>query len=129
LGCVSQLMGWVGSGHTKWTHGQLCDGAEKVVCPTQTSTNNIGPHSLLQNHSLREKTTKHYQHFERAKSETNNRRVTLACAGGKRLCVRQVSVCLSVCLSRRSIAGKGLDRYLPAPESTSGQRLTVRSDS
>jgi len=55
LGCVSQLMGWVGSGHTKWTHGQLCDGAEKVVCPTQTSTNNIGPHSLLQNHSLREK--------------------------------------------------------------------------
>jgi len=24
LGWVSQLMGWVGSGHTKWTHGQLC---------------------------------------------------------------------------------------------------------
>jgi len=23
LGRVSQLMGWVGSGHTKWTHGQL----------------------------------------------------------------------------------------------------------
>jgi len=23
LGWVSQLMGWVGSGHTKWTHGQL----------------------------------------------------------------------------------------------------------
>ena len=23
LGLVSQLMGWVGSGHTKWTHGQL----------------------------------------------------------------------------------------------------------
>ena len=23
LGCVSQLMGWVGSGHTKWTRGQL----------------------------------------------------------------------------------------------------------
>jgi len=25
LGWVSQLMGWVGSGHTKWTHGQLCN--------------------------------------------------------------------------------------------------------
>jgi len=24
LGWVSQLMGWVGSGRTKWTHGQLC---------------------------------------------------------------------------------------------------------
>jgi len=24
LGWVSQLMGWVGLGHTKWTHGQLC---------------------------------------------------------------------------------------------------------
>jgi len=24
LGWVSQLMGWVGSGHIKWTHGQLC---------------------------------------------------------------------------------------------------------
>jgi len=23
LGWVSQMMGWVGSGHTKWTHGQL----------------------------------------------------------------------------------------------------------
>jgi len=23
LGWVRQLMGWVGSGHTKWTHGQL----------------------------------------------------------------------------------------------------------
>ena len=23
-GWVSQLMGWVGSDHTKWTHGQLC---------------------------------------------------------------------------------------------------------
>jgi len=23
FGWVSQLMGWVGSGHTKWTHGQL----------------------------------------------------------------------------------------------------------
>jgi len=23
MGWVSQLMGWVGSGHTKWTHGQL----------------------------------------------------------------------------------------------------------
>ena len=23
VGCVSQLTGWVGSGHTKWTHGQL----------------------------------------------------------------------------------------------------------
>jgi len=23
LGGVSQLMGWVGSGHAKWTHGQL----------------------------------------------------------------------------------------------------------
>jgi len=22
LGWVSQLMGWVGLGHTKWTHGQ-----------------------------------------------------------------------------------------------------------
>jgi len=29
LGWVSQLMGWVGSGHTKWTHGQLC--AEVLV--------------------------------------------------------------------------------------------------
>ena len=27
LGWVSQPMGWVGSGHTKWTHGQLCRGA------------------------------------------------------------------------------------------------------
>jgi len=26
LGWVSQLMGWVGSGHTKWTHGQLWNG-------------------------------------------------------------------------------------------------------
>ena len=26
LGLVSQLIGWVGSGHTKWTHGQLCEG-------------------------------------------------------------------------------------------------------
>ena len=24
LGWVSQLMGWVGSGHTNWTHRQLC---------------------------------------------------------------------------------------------------------
>jgi len=24
LGWVSQLMGWVGFGHIKWTHGQLC---------------------------------------------------------------------------------------------------------
>ena len=24
LGWVSQLMGWVGSGHTKWTQEQLC---------------------------------------------------------------------------------------------------------
>jgi len=24
LGWVSQLMGWVGSGHTEWTHGKLC---------------------------------------------------------------------------------------------------------
>jgi len=24
LGWVSQLIGWVGLGHTKWTHGQLC---------------------------------------------------------------------------------------------------------
>jgi len=24
LGWVSQLIGWVGSGHIKWTHGQLC---------------------------------------------------------------------------------------------------------
>jgi len=23
LGWVSQLMGWVGSGHTQWTRGQL----------------------------------------------------------------------------------------------------------
>jgi len=23
LGWVSQLMSWIGSGHTKWTHGQL----------------------------------------------------------------------------------------------------------
>jgi len=23
LGWVSQLMGWLGSGHTKWTRGQL----------------------------------------------------------------------------------------------------------
>ena len=28
LGWVSQLMGWVGWGHTKWTHGQLCCGLE-----------------------------------------------------------------------------------------------------
>jgi len=24
LGWASQLMGWFGSGHTKWIHGQLC---------------------------------------------------------------------------------------------------------
>ena len=24
LGWVSQVIGWVGSGHTNWTHGQLC---------------------------------------------------------------------------------------------------------
>jgi len=28
LGWVSQLMGWVGSGHAKWTHGQL------FLCPS-----------------------------------------------------------------------------------------------
>jgi len=27
LGWVSQLMGWVGSGQTKWTHGQLWSNA------------------------------------------------------------------------------------------------------
>jgi len=32
LGWVSQLMGWVGSGQTKWTHGQLCGGG--VSYPT-----------------------------------------------------------------------------------------------
>ena len=34
LGWVSQLMGWVGSGHTKWTHGQFwfMVVSVKVVC-------------------------------------------------------------------------------------------------
>ena len=31
LGCVNQLMGWVGSGHTKWTHGRLCDKPVETV--------------------------------------------------------------------------------------------------
>jgi len=31
LGWVSQLMGWVGSGHTKWTHGQLWYGVMMQV--------------------------------------------------------------------------------------------------
>ena len=31
LGWVSQLMGWVGSGHTKWTHGQLCTNSNAAV--------------------------------------------------------------------------------------------------
>jgi len=32
LGWVNQLMGWVGSGHTKWTRGQLWS-----VCPLVTT--------------------------------------------------------------------------------------------
>ena len=31
LSWVCQLMGWVGSGHTKWTHGQLCDNNRACV--------------------------------------------------------------------------------------------------
>jgi len=31
LGWVSQLMGWVESGHTKWTHGQLWRALPLVV--------------------------------------------------------------------------------------------------
>jgi len=32
LGWVSQLMGWVASGHTKWTHGQLWSTPVIIVC-------------------------------------------------------------------------------------------------
>jgi len=39
LGWVSQLMGCVGSGHTKWTHGQLWT----IIQTTHLqSLNNIG---------------------------------------------------------------------------------------
>ena len=31
FGWVSQLMGWVGLGRTKWTHGQLCADTENRV--------------------------------------------------------------------------------------------------
>jgi len=52
--------------------------------------------------------------------------LTPAASGGKRLCVGLVSVFRPpVCLSRQLIAGK---RYLTAPESSSGQRLTLRSE-
>ena len=31
MGCVSQLLGWVGSGHTKGTHGQLWGGVHELM--------------------------------------------------------------------------------------------------
>jgi len=31
MGWVSKLVGWVGLGHTKWTHGQLCFGSERKM--------------------------------------------------------------------------------------------------
>ena len=40
LGLVCQPMGWVGSGHTKWTHGQLwinSQGVTSYSCSTVTS--------------------------------------------------------------------------------------------
>ena len=36
LGWVSQLMGWVGSGHTKWTHGQVCSRPNR--CPADQNS-------------------------------------------------------------------------------------------
>ena len=38
LGWVSQLMGWVGSGHTKWTHGHvMCVAAYGSLATTTLS--------------------------------------------------------------------------------------------
>ena len=33
-GCASQLMGWVGSGHAKWTHGPLCSSSSSGAVAT-----------------------------------------------------------------------------------------------
>ena len=47
MGWVTQLMGWVGSGHTKWTHGQLCfiDSNISVSSFLRTLTTRHCPHS------------------------------------------------------------------------------------
>jgi len=54
----------------------------------------------------------------------------LAASSGKHQCVGIVSVCPSVCLSRRPKLHRlpTADRYLPSLKSSSGQRLTLRSE-